>query len=251
MSDNLLFEKQTQSLVDNQEWRIGMAGDFFRLTDTFYPVTVSIVKENRIIGSMVNMQSGDYVRDIEFDAVIVKNGNNAQTVTVQIAGGGAGSDRIVGEVSVINGEVVRVKAGKCFTGWVNNSPGAGNFGHVQLRNASAVKNIILNKLSIYAAQQCGFALVTSNAQLAQIAPQQAISKLIGSVMPSYSEIRYENVPAVIAGNSTISSISYPTTLQSIEIPFSEPIVIGPLSAVHIYCNVANAVFHPTFHWNEE
>ena len=51
----LVFEKMEQTIAASANWRLGIAGDMFRLTGAFWPVTVRLIKDNRIIGSMANM----------------------------------------------------------------------------------------------------------------------------------------------------------------------------------------------------
>src|SRR5687767_12346484 len=97
---NLVFEKLTQSLAANETWRLRIAADYFRIAASSWPLTVRVSKDNRELGSMSNLQAGDYVNGVPFDSVEIINGANAQSVTVQLAGGGVGSDRVLGEVSV-------------------------------------------------------------------------------------------------------------------------------------------------------
>ena len=146
----LVCEKLTQTLAAGAQWRVGVAGDFFRLAVAPYSVSVSLLVGNRIIGTMAGMLAGDYVKDIHFDGILITNGTTAPDVTMQIAGGGAGSDRVLGEVSVINGELARVKAGMCFTGANYSAPVAGQYSLCQLYNpAASGKNVILNKITAY------------------------------------------------------------------------------------------------------
>lgn len=144
---NLVFEKLSQALAAGESWRLNIAGDFFRLSEAAYPVSVSLLKGQRIVGTMRNMLAGDYVRDIAFDGVIIDNGALAQSVSAQIAGGGAGSDRVLGEVSVVSGERFRTMAGASFWQSKSLTAAAGNLPHIQLWNpAGSGKRVVIEDI---------------------------------------------------------------------------------------------------------
>lgn len=244
---NLVFEKITQTFAASASVRTNIAGNFFRLSVAAYPVSISLLKDFRIIGTMNNMLAGDYVKDIDFDGVIITNGATGQAITFQIAGGGAGSDRVLGEVSVINGEIARVKAGNSFIGYSVCSPVAGQYSHCQIWNPSAVKNVILNKISVLTSVQQLTALNTSVAALTAISGASA-NKLIGGAAP-VAEMRGTAYAA--SQGVTVTNFAYPTSLESVDYPFSEPILLGPSKGIIMQCNLVNTIIYASWQWNEE
>lgn len=246
---SLVFEKLAQSLSAGQRLPLNIAGDFFRLSAAAYPVSVSLLKNQRIIGTMQNLLAGDYVNGVEFDGVIIDNGATAQDVTIQIAGGGAGSDRVLGEVSVINGELARVKAGACFIGPVNQAGVAGQYSYTELWNpAGSGKNLILNKISA----QCLTAAVSlyvarHNAALATLAGN-GISK-ITSGGTGAAELR-AGTNAVLVG-APMGYFAIAAASDSKDFDFSEPLIIQPGAGVLVNTLLFNVNLSATFQWIEE
>lgn len=245
---NLLFEKLSQSLNGNQEWRLGLAGDFFRLSDASYPVTVSLVKENRIVGSMANIQSGDYVRDIEFDAVIIKNGSTSQIVTVQVAGGGAGSDRIVGEVSVINGEISRVQNGQCFIGKCIVSAAAGQYSTAQMWNpAGSGKKIVITKISMASVSVA--TVISLNADTV-ILPGGVDGNIMNKNLGGPAAVARILSATLAVINPAPANIYIEQASKTVDYPFAEPILINPGYGLNINSVAQNNAISCTLQWNE-
>lgn len=222
---NLVFEKLTRSLAANQLWRTGIAANFFRLSEAAYPVTVRLYKDNRELGTMSNLLAGDYVRDVEFDAVQVENGATAQSVTVQIAGGGVGSDRVLGEVSVISGERSRVDAQTAFWGSAYAPPSAGNYSHTQLWNpAASGKLAYVTSISIASGVAGYFYIRYHTAALTTLnAPANCSSKRLGS--PNSLLENRSQLSATVLGTQ-IGFLKNETTATLI-VPLTEPIRIDP------------------------
>lgn len=249
MANNLIFEQQSQAMAANYEWKIMMAGDFLRITDSTYPVTVSLIKGNRIIGSMSNYKAGDFVRDIDYDGVVIKNGANAQTVTLQIAGGGAGSDRVVGEVSIINGEISRVINGQCFMASIGRTAAAGQYPHAYLYNLNSnTKSLSVSKISFYAndlgmavgigwigAQPGGAAGSYTNKKIGAPAP---IAWILGQDL------------GVNTGNY-FASVSCDVAYKTIEFQFSEPLLVGPGYGLVVSPSKTGVLFNVNWQWTEQ
>lgn len=247
----LIFEKLAQTLAAGQEWRLNIAGDFFRISGAAWPVSVSLVKNMRIVGTMQNMLAGDYVRDIDFDGVIVANSGVGQDVSVQIAGGGAGSDRVMGEVSVINGEIQRVKANNSFIGKVGEAAAAGNYGHVQLWNpAGSLKNLVVNRLSGFinnGGVAIGFSVAKHQAAMATLVGNGYSKMLDGG--QGVGEFRRQQLASVVG--TVIGEAIVPTTMQLAEFVFSEPVLVPPGYGLMCVSMAPNYSISATFQWNEE
>lgn len=247
---SLVFEKVVQPLAAEEKWIIGIAGSFLRLSECQWPVTVVIIKENRIVGEMRNMQAGDYVQEVEFDAVWVVNGTVGQSVELQIAAGGAGSSRVMGEVSVINGELNRVKAGGVFIGapWVGASPG--NLGHIQLFNpVGSGKNLIFSKLSAYAPAGVAFpvSILSHGVALATLFGKGANKKIGGA--QSVAEFRTATSAAAVG--SMMAAFAIEQVGKSVDFNFSEPIIVPPGYGLNFASGVANQTFSTSVQWFEE
>lgn len=248
---NLVFEKITQTLAAGQQVISNIAGDFFRLSVAPYPVTVALLKNQRIVGTMAGMLAGDYVKDMDFDGVVITNGETAQNVTFQIAGGGAGSDRVLGEVSVINGEVQRVKAGLAFIGRSSITATAGQYAHCQLWNpAGSGKNIILNKMTVCSSVAQHFLGAFHNAALATLHVKGS-SKLQGGAA-SVMECR-EEAPVTLVGNTQIFNFDIGAGVvgTSVDYAFSEPLIITPGSGFVLGSMVVAAQLSLNYQWVEE
>lgn len=234
---NLVFEKQSQVLAANDQWKLGIGGDFVRLAQCDWPVTVRLYKGNREIGAMANMLAGDYVRDVDFDAVRVDNGASGQTVTVQIAGGGVGSDRVLGEVSVIDGGKSRTLAGLSFlaNGYVAAS--VGNYSHVQLWNPTATKNLVVKQLFFSEPANGIFNIKAHNAALLTLF-NNPLPKKMGAAVSS-AEVRTQaaaaaiGVAAMMSGNILASA--------TLKIEFQEPLIIPPGWGLVFHGNVNEQV----------
>jgi hypothetical protein len=249
MMSGLVFEKLLQTMAAGQDWRLNIAGDFFRLSGAQWPVSVALVKDLRIVGVMANMLAGDYVRDIDFDGVIVTNGSVGQDVSVQIAGGGAGSDRVMGEVSVISGELVRVKAGMCFVGTGVCGGVAGNYSPVQLWNpAGSGKRVVINRLVTYStvAGQ-GLYVGITNSALATVSGNIA-NKLAGGAV-GVAQLRQANSVSAPASPVYISAVQ--VAGEAREMGFSEPIILPEGFGAVVWHSNQNAQNVSAFQWIEE
>lgn len=244
---NLIFEKYTQILTAAQRLQVQIAGNFFRLSVAPYPVTVSLISNSRIIGTMAGMLAGDYVKDIEFDGVVIVNGATDQSISYQIAGGGAGSDRVLGEVSVINGEVASVKAGRCFMGFAGGAGVAGQLMHAQIWNplGSGVE-LIVSKISVIAGVQqsigintFGFALTNGSST------KRNKSSLLANPKAALCYGAYAAMQGTQFGNFATSS-----TMENVDFEFSEPIVVVPGRGILTFASIVNTWMYTTFQWEE-
>lgn len=252
-NENLVFEKLSQDLTANQEWRTLIAGDFFRVTKALYPVTVAVIKDGRIRGVMKNIKAGDKVDGLNFDGVVVTNGANAQTVEVQISSGGASSDSVLGEVSVINGELAKVLAARSFTGLQQISGVAGQYSHIQLKNVSTTKNLVVtqafssNRANTFS--EFSHCILTSGVSFATLGGNPKRCKLSGGADSTAAEIRAETNPvrAVAGINFYVGNSFYGNVLK-----FNEPIVLQPNHSLVVMSEtLAEPNFCVSFDWYEE
>lgn len=226
----LVFEKLTQYLSAGQVWRLTIAADFFRIAAAAWPVKVRILKAGRILGEMDGWQAGDFVRDVEFDAVEVEAGAIAQAVTVQIAGGGVGSDRVLGEVSVISGEVARTDAGVAFFGSTSVSAVPGQYSFVQLWNpAGTGKSAVVTKVLVGSTSAALASISVRANQVAlgatDVGAPNGSAKKIGAPT-SQCEVR-NGASATYPVSERIAWALFSAGVGTGQVEFNEPVIVEP------------------------
>lgn len=245
---SLVFEKISQVLAAGETMKTGIAGSFMRLAACQWPVTMSIIKDRRIVGTMKNMLAGDYIEAVEFDEIWIINGSTAQQIELQISGGGAGSNRVLGEVSVINGELNRVKANACFIATCLSPAVAGQLSAVQIYNpAASGVNLIVNKLSVFSQVLSGYYLTNHSPALATLSGAGVSKKLGGAV--GKGELRYAANAAMLG--ALMGYFSIPNAWDSRDYPFSEPIIVAPGGGLVLQMTTPNLPNYTTVQWNEE
>lgn len=244
----LVFEKLTQILAAGQVWRLAIAADFFRIAAAPWALKVRIMKAGRILGEMDGWQAGDYLRGVEFDAVEVENGATAQAVTVQVAGGGVGSDRVIGEVSVIDGGEKTSDSGGAFMGGAVASAAAGTYSAVQLWNpVGSGKVLILRRASFGHSSDTQTYMQWYGTPLSDLFGKAQNKKVGGAV--SSAELRRTSAAASIVGDGTLSRL-FVKASENTEISMREPIIIEPGKGVHAICNIVNVMTGATFEFIE-
>lgn len=244
----LVFEKLTQALGAGEVWRLIIGADFFRIAAADWALKVRVLKAGRILGEMDGWQAGDYLRGVEFDAVEVENGATAQTVTVQIAGGGVGSDRVIGEVSVIDGAVARTKAGTAFFGGVTATAAAGFYSAVEIWNpVGSGKNIIISKAVVGVSVECKAYMRGMTSAFATDVTAFG-SKMIGGAAP-VATFKRSIAEATIPGTPLILIPSKAGAAEWIE--FREPVVIGPGYGLVAVPNIVNCEVTFSVEFNEQ
>lgn len=248
---SLVFEKLTQTLAAGQVWRLTIAADFFRIAAASWPVKVRILKAGRILGEMDGWQSGDFVRDVQFDAVEIEAGSIAQTVTVQIAGGGVGSDRVLGEVSVIDGARSWTISNRAYSwaGGVTSTPG--KFGISQIENPIGSGRTIEIKAFSISVGGAASAYISEKTNPDQpLAGTGAVtsSKLVGAGGGSVAKIRGGSA-ASLAVAKYIDYVKF-NAANTIQKALQEPIILRQGTAIDIVCEAAGVTINWSAEWIE-
>lgn len=235
---NLIYEKLSQTLAAAAVWPLFMAGDEFRIAAAQWPVNVELRKNGQVIGTMSNMLAGDYVRDVPFDAVVITNGSTAQQVTVQIVGGGVGSDRVLGEVSVIDGGKQRVLSGASFFYGGTQAAVAAQYAYVGVFNAAAAggKNIIVNQIGAKLSGVASCILRRSAAAVGAVGVGGA-SKFIGGAA-SVIGIGYSGSNAVLGAGFLAYGGRYTPGQTNFFRP-TEPMIVPPGTGLYIEVDTVN------------
>lgn len=225
----MIFEKLYQTIPANGQWPIGMAGNELSITKAEYPVRVELRRGGQVIGEASGVQPGDYIRGMDFDYFRIINGANSQEIGISVSSGSSGSNRVVGEVSVISGEVTRSKAGSSFVAGMYCAADVGKYSAVQLFNpVSTGKRLIVNQLIMSLDSGSGGGTIYLRDSVAAMgalfaASPNALSKLLGGGV-SVAENRFA-AGAVQVGTflTHINVIAF----ESIIYDFREPIVVMP------------------------
>lgn len=245
----LVFEKLSQALASAYKWDVGIAGTYMRLSSCQWPVTVILYKGGQVIGQMQNMLAGDYVEGIAFDAISILNGATAQAVDVQISGGGAGSNRVLGEVAVIDGGRARVLAGLAFIGYAYAAPVVGNLSHVQLWNPGASgKNLVVEQVSTFTqgAGLSGFAGLGANVALTGLIGSPP-SKKVGGAASAVAQLRSQANAAILG----LLPSMFNMTIQGPLFKPNEPIIVPPGFGLNIVNGADNQDLGAHFEYFEE
>lgn len=243
---NLLFEKLSQFLDQNQQIKQNIAGNFLRVSECQYTVTIEIISGNRIVGRMANMQAGDYVRDFEFDGYIITNGGIGQNVTIQVCGGGVGSDRVLGEVSVIDGGRKITESKLAFGGMASSDASAGNFAVSQLFNpAGSGVRIELTQVVVSSLND-GALHIRSHSQPASTLFGYGSNKFIGQAA-SKGELRSGSV-ATAPGS--VIDVFFCKASSPFQFRFSDPLIIEEGKGVSVINGATGTNSLASFEWRE-
>lgn len=247
---NVVFEKLTQTLAANGVLRLGIGGDFFRMAASLWPVSVSLIKENRIIGTMAGVLAGDYTEGIDFDAVEIRNGATAQAITVQISGGGAGSDRVIGEVSIIDGGKYRTYSGQAFAWAGGCSASAGTYAKHQIYNPpGSTVNLVVKSFMVAQLAAGPVSVHVTNAAL-PVAGNNPVASKYAVGAASQALCKTENAASVTASPRFIDYPQF-SGAGSYQKILQEPVVIVPGWGLVFENIVINTNLNCSYEWIEE
>lgn len=223
---NLVFEKLAQLLAAGEVWRLNIGADFFRVVSADWALKVRILKAGRILGEMDGWQAGDYLRGVDFDGIEIENGGTSQLVTVQIAGGGVGSDRVIGEVSVIDGSQAQSYSGNAFSLPIYCGKVAGQIPHVGIFNEpGSTKAIVISEIGVRTELAGGVTLRQHPATLSSIVPTGGVAKRVG--MPNgVAKFSYQNSATTIGAGLNVLGIMLQAN-SSGRFELKEPIWLDP------------------------
>ncbi|AXS79858.1 hypothetical protein [Dechloromonas sp. HYN0024] len=243
------------TLAPNQTRELAAEGQYFR----YYAGSAGGADETILIksdtgGVQTLLRPGQSIKTpTNCRSWYLSNYKNAGTIMgfVVVGNGEIQDSQVAGTVSIINGELVRVKSNACFIGAASNAGAAGNYSMTQLWNpAGSGKNLILNKVSLYTvtAAPTGVGLARHNAALATL-QGNGTTKFIGAGTASVGELRNTNAAAIIG--TTIGAFSISLANESKDFPFSEPVAIQPGNGIIMWSASLNNNLQTTFQWNEE
>ncbi len=169
-----------------------------------------------------------------------------QGLKLQVARGEVGSDRITGEVSVINGALSRARAGVSFFYGVSVAAVAAQYSHLQLWNPTVDRLAVVTGATFYSGVASGVRLSRHAVALTTLV-SAGESKYIGGPV-SAMQIRSQ-ANAAIFGTLIFQVVS--DGAQTLPLPFREPIVVPPGGGILIVPSVVNAPVNGGFEYFEE
>lgn len=170
----------------------------------------------------------------------------AQDLTLQYAKGQVNSNRVIGEVSVISGELTRSKNNIAFWGYGGCAAVAAQFSHFQLWNpAASGKRVVIDELNGVAASDNMY-IRQANVQCATLIGNALAKFLNGGAAASSAQLRSEN-NAGLLGTSGWTQITPSKGPRK----FIEPIVIMPGWGILLIDTVVNTNINGDFQFFEE
>lgn len=177
---------------------------------------------------LTKSDAGDFAFiDTGYDLVEVTSAE-AQTVTIQASRGNVGSNRVVGEVSVISGEYTRALSSRAYLGFSYRANAAAVYSHIQLWNPpGSGKNLFVNQLAVAVTVAIGYyRLLLNNAALAAYYAIQnnPVNKRAGAAV-SVAQNRQENNAAVLG--TALATFLTDALGKSHLLTFTEPLLLPP------------------------
>lgn len=245
---DFLFERITQTLAANQELKRAISATEFRVVAALWPLTVQFMRRGQVVGEVVGMLAGDYARGMEYDAFVVKNGAVAQIVVLGVSRGTAGSDRITGQVEVIDGGRAKVLSGASFVAAGGVGPVAGQYSYMQLHNpAGSGKSVFVYRVSMSADQAAVSVMRKYNTALATDYGTGHSKKLGGTA--SLSRLRATTDVAIL-GAPTIYN-NFFQAQQANLVRLEEPILLTEGSGIITTLTLPNSALYTNFEYAEE
>lgn len=181
----------------------------------------------------------------------------SQVVTVAVSDLRIDDNRLAGVVSVVNGEITNVLAGRAFSAMHGGSGAAGKYPVTQLFNpAGSGVNIVVSRVSLRltTAAGTGFMMRRYDTLIDTVptygGPQYGQSKVVGGAN-GVGEVRYDVVDSVAGYTAKrIMSGGVPQQYGMAEVPFAEPLVLTPGVGVLCYANLQSAGIDVTYQWLE-
>lgn len=238
-------------LLTGDPVEFAVVGNYVRIKTSTYDVELKDLTKNDN-NSFVLSEGDDVVFDENFKKLSLRNlGSGDITVTIVIGlDVKLSSSKVGGTVKVVNGEIERVKAGQCFWGCSSVGGVAGQYQLAQLWNpAGSGKKLVLNKITVYISTgNTALGLLKSVSPLANISALVALNKDI-SLGVGVASLRGESSASI--GGSPFGNVGVPVANQSVEVPFSEPILISEGSGIAVYSATPNVNMNCNFQWYEE
>lgn len=244
------------NLVANVMIPFTAPGNFFRVQSlngvASHSLSVTFFKDHqRVDVDLTDVDAGDWAEiPGGFDRFEVVS-TETQTAVIQVAnspGARVGSDRITGDVSVIDGALSSTLALDSFLGAVGSAGGAALFAHVQLLNPAASGVIaIVEQLGIVVNASSVVQLYRYDAALA-VDSGGAPNKYVGAAA-SLSHLRSEDLAALTGTGSPFLTAAINGGVYT-PLSLREPIVLPPGVGLIAFAATANVPLTCSFEFSE-
>jgi hypothetical protein len=200
-------------------------------------------------GRLANIQAGEGYKGRQFQGLEISDASGAvNTGWILVADDDYTNNRVVGEVSVIDGGKARTLSNRALSYWTQKGQIAAEYSAVQLWNpAGSGANLIIEKITIASLINTGFSHAQHNVALAAVLGTP-MSKLLGAVSASVCQPRAASA-AAMAGQAF--AISNGAASNSIIFQPPEPIVVPPGWGHIVWGQALNADISATWDWFEE
>ncbi len=248
---NAFLEIITAAFATGETKVYAMAGEYFEIIDSVYPVDVRLVdRYGAQRGIMRNAENSYYIKAGDFDTIEITSAS-AQTVRFAFGSSEAGTRRTAGVVQVVDGSRALVQSGAAFIGYGDAQPVAAMNSQVQLWNpAGSGKNLIVKSLFVTADAVRIYAVrhgtvIMPNA----VGTGNPRNKLLGSAAATVAQLRFRNDTAVVEG-ALMGPLIYVVANDSKGFVFNEPIIVQPGNGLNVSVNNVNAGAFVTYDFFE-
>lgn len=241
------------NLAANESRTADVSGEYFEIRQSAYPVTVELLDAyGGVVSLMEDIQQSDFCKPGSFGKVRITNGAIAQKVVFWFGSGDAGSRRVSGDVSIIDGEKNRTLGGGMFAGAAICGNGGANYSNTQLWNPLGTgKNLVVTAAS--AALFGGSGAVNycfSNVMLNAASVNAVANKKAGAV-GGVALLRRELTAAVGSNGSAILRNETLPSTTSLQWVIKGALIVPPGYGLQIASEVTNFSLNTSLEWFEE
>lgn len=230
-------------------------GGYFEVLECAYPIDVLLMDKQGSQRSILKSAEASYFNAPGAFEVIQITSAQAQDVRFFVGDGTAGTRRVAGVVSVVDGGKNRTISDVAFMSAAGTElPAAGFYSNVALKNpAASGKRMIVKTISANApnAMNCNFGKFAVG--LASVAGDvSAISKNFGGAVVSAGLMQVDSVTynAPFTGGNVIGQLAFAANLRD-TYKFDEPVVVAPGQCLRISANTPAVQFVAGLEWFEE
>lgn len=188
----------------------------------------------------------------EFSSFYIENADGVATVSgeIVVSDGSFQSDRIGGEVSVIDGSKSRTLAGQAFIGQWGANAVAAQYAHMQLLNPSGSgKRVVITQYKGISNALCSFQLIRYDTALTTL-NGNAPSKDIAAAA-STAQLRSATNAAQLGTGSVMDSSYFPAAGMAPSFVFREPIILRANQGIVLRSDTVNTLVSGVFEFYEE
>jgi hypothetical protein len=247
---NKFLELFTVPIAAGGQSRFELAGDYFEIIESQYPVTVLLEDRNGAqIGRMGGAEASYFLRDTPFKAITITSAQ-AQTVRIAFGSGEAGTRRTSGVVQVVDGNRSRTIAGGSFM-WRPTSLGA-NFNHAQLWNPpGSGKNIVIDAFFLTSSLAGALSVCRNAAQIANAAPNPVQNALLNGGGAAVAVPRTESMAALTLSSCLGTALVQANSSFDFSSVLKRPVIVPPGAGLVFLSEVAGSTLSGSVSFFEE